>query len=75
MWGAECRARISLAGLSFETATRRTGGSEEGLADWMRESMEEMFEERCFALAGSTRISAVCWSFVSVMITSRQEVS
>ena len=69
MWGAECRARTSLAGLSLETATRRTGGPEEGLADSMRESMEEMFEERCFARAGSTRISAGSWSFVSVMIS------
>ena len=50
---------MSLAGLSLETATRRTGGPEEGLADSMRESMEEMFEERCFARAGSTRISAI----------------
>ena len=60
---------MSLAGLSLETATRRTGGFEEGLADSMRERMEERAEERCFALAGSTRISAVSESFESVMIT------
>ena len=59
---------MSLAGLSLETATRRTGGFEEDLTDSMRERMEEMAEERCLARAGSTRISAVSDCPVSVMI-------
>ena len=59
---------MSLTGLSLETATRRTGGPEEGLADSTRESMEEMFEWRCFARARGG-ISAVSGSFVSVMIS------
>lgn len=50
---------MSLAGLSLETATRRTGGLEADEADSMRERMEEMAEERCLARAGSTRISAL----------------
>ena len=75
MWGAECRARMSFAGLSLETATRRTGGPEEGLADSMREKMEEMFEERCLARAASTRISAFSWSLVSVMISLSHQCS
>ena len=59
---------MSLAGLSLETATRRTEGLEGDLADSMRERMEEMAEERCLARAGSTRISAVSGSSVSVII-------
>ena len=59
---------MSFAGLSLETATRRTGGLEEDLAVSMRERMEEMAEERCLARAGSTRISAGSDSPVSVMI-------
>ena len=59
---------MSFAGLSLETATRRTGGLEADLADSMRERMEEMAEERCLARAGSTRISAVSGASVSVMI-------
>lgn len=59
---------MSLAGLSLETATRRTGGLEEGLAELMRVSTEEKVEERCFARAGSTRIGVVSGSLVLVMI-------
>lgn len=60
---------MSFAGLSLETATRRTGGLEEGLADSMRERMEERFEERWLARAGSMRISAFSGSVWSVMIS------
>ena len=59
---------MSLAGLSFETATRRTGGPEGDLADSMRERMEERVEKRCLARAGSTSISAVEGCFASVMV-------
>ena len=43
-------------------------GGEEGVrADSMRERMEVRFEERCWARAGSRRISAGLGSVVSVM--------
>lgn len=62
---------MSFAGLSLETATRRTvgGPDEEDWADSMRERTEERAEERCFARAGSIRISAVFGSGTSVMMT------
>ena len=62
---------MSFAGLSLETATRRTGGveEEEGLAAEMRERMEVRFEERCLPRAGSIRISALSGAVVSVMIS------
>lgn len=61
---------MSFAGLSLETATRRTGGpEEEGLAEEMRERMEVRFEERCLARAGSIRISAFSGAVVSVMVS------
>ena len=60
---------MSLAGLSLETATRRTGDPENGLADSMRDRMEERVEERCSALAGSMRISALSGALGSVMIS------
>lgn len=50
---------MSLAGFSLETATRRIGGFEGGLADSMRERTEERAEERCLARAGSMCISGV----------------
>ena len=59
---------MSLAGLSLETATRRTGGLAGDLADSMRERTEEMAEERFLARAGSTRISAVSGPSVSVIV-------
>lgn len=59
---------MSLAGFSLETATRRIGGFEGGLADSMRERTEERAEERCLARAGSMCISGVSWGLVSVMM-------
>lgn len=50
---------MSFAGFSFETATRRGGGWEGGVAEVMRVRMEVRFEERSFARAGSIFISEV----------------
>lgn len=52
---------MSFAGLSLETAMRRTVGPLGGFAASMRLTMLEKVEERCLARAGSMRISEESW--------------